>query len=175
MTVPTCRRSAALLVCSATVTAALALAGCTDDGGATGDFCAEVKALPSLEAVLSRFSDSDPDVLDERIEQARDAYHQLADAAPTEVAAATEDVVDLVDAILDAVADHPDDPTAAADQLRAAVAEHPDVEASRTKLAAFAEDRCDVELDPTLSGSDDDGGATTTTGSTAATTTVAGG
>ena len=156
--------------------AAVAMSSCTDDGGATEDFCAEVQSLPSLESVLSRFSDADPDVLAERIDQAREAYHDLADAAPTEVAAATEDVVDLVDAILDAVADHPEDPAAAADQLRAAVAEHPEVETSRAEVAAFAEGRCDVELDPTLSGSEADAPDGSVPSSTEApTTTTAGG
>jgi hypothetical protein len=150
--------------------AALVLGACTDDGGATEDFCTEVRSLPSLEAVLSRFDEADPADLDDRITKARDAYHDLADAAPTEVAEATDSVVDLVDDILDAVDEHPDDPAAAAAELREVMDEHEGVEEDRTEVAEFAEERCDVELDPTLSGSNDDGTAATTSTSEVAPT-----
>jgi hypothetical protein len=55
--------------------------------------------------------------------------------------------------------------------------QHQDVEAARTEVAAYAEERCDVELDPTLSGSVADEATTTSTSSPselAPTTTVGG-
>ena len=104
----------------------------------------------SLEAALTRFSEADPDVLAERIDQARDAYDALADAAPSEIDAETDDVVALVDEVLTAVEDHPTDPEAAADQLRDAMADHPDAAASQATVSEFAKTECDVTLDPTL-------------------------
>lgn len=138
---------AAALAATATVGA---LAGCTTEPGSTEAFCLEVRKVPSLEAALTRFSEADPDVLAERIDQARDAYDALADAAPSEIDAETDDVVALVDEVLTAVEDHPTDPEAAADQLRDAMADHPDAAASQAAVSEFAKTECDVTLDPTL-------------------------
>ena len=144
------RRSLALA--AASIVAGLTSA-CTDDQGSTEAFCAEVREVPALEAVLARFTETEPDALDDRIAKARAAYHDLADAAPDEIRSQTEDLVDVVDEILDAVADHPTDQAAAADQLRKAMDDHPNAEAARAKVASFAEEECDVRLDPTLSPS----------------------
>lgn len=138
----------------------LLASGCSKDEGSTEAFCAQVKQVPALETVLDRFSEADPAVLADRIEQARTAYADLADAAPEEIAEPTEAVVDLVDATLDAVEDHPTDPSAASAQLRKAVAASKGIDADRKEVAAFAQDRCDVRLDATL------GGSTTTTTTT---------
>lgn len=142
-------RSAALTV--AVVLGAAGLGGCSRSSGSTEAFCTQVKQVPSLEAGLSRFSETDPDVLADRIDKARSSYHDLADAAPDDIADETDDVVALVDDILDAVADNPDDPAGAADQLRAAMAKHKGVDTARGKVAAFAKKECKVTLDPALS------------------------
>ncbi|MEZ5139766.1 MAG: hypothetical protein R2702_19135 [Acidimicrobiales bacterium] len=143
-------------------------AGCTDDGGSTASFCAQVRQVPALETVLARFDETDPDVLADRIDKARAAYDALADAAPGDVRDETASVVALVDEVLDAVTDHPTDPAAAADQLRRAVADHPEAEQARAKVASFAQRECDVRLDPTLAPSEG-----TTTSAATATTAVA--
>lgn len=145
------------------VALALAVAGvgCSRSSGSEEAFCAQVAEVPALESVLARFSEADPDVLADKIVKARAAYDALADAAPSEIDDETDDVVAMVDATLQAVEDHPDDPAAAADQLRDAVADQPDIEASRAAVAAYAQDECDVRLDPSLAPAGD--GSTTTT------------
>lgn len=131
---------------------ALVLGGgaCSDTPGSTEAFCAQVRQVPSLESVLSRFAEADASVLQDRIDKARSAYEDLASAAPSSIAEDAEAVVALVDDVLAAVEAHPDDPAKAADELRAAMDEHPDVEASRSVVARFAADECDVVLDAPL-------------------------
>lgn len=142
----------------------LGAAGCSSEPGSTAAFCDQVDEVPALEAVLARFSETDPAVLQDRIDKARDAYEELAEAAPSKIQSDTAEVVALVDEILVAVEEHPGDPAEAADQLRAAMDEHPDAAAARDRVAAFAEDRCDIVLDPVLT----DGLDATTTTSTSA-------
>jgi hypothetical protein len=155
------RRSAALAFAAALLLATGASA-CTKDSGSTKEFCAQVKEVPALETVLARFSEADPDVLADRIAKARSAYDDLAEAAPPEIAGETDEVVSLVNDILDAVEEHPTDPAKASTQLRTAMAEHEDVAADRTKVADYAQDECDVQLDATLT----EGSASTSTSTT---------
>lgn len=152
-------RRAALALTTCLVLATVA--GCTEDSGSTKAFCARVKQVPALETVLDRFSEADPDALADRIDKARTAYDDLAAAAPKQIADQTDQVVSLVDAILDAVEQNPTDPAKASAQLRKAVAAHEGVDADRAEVAAFAQDRCDVRLDATLTG-----GPTSTTTTT---------
>lgn len=159
----------------AVAAAALALlaglaSGCTSDGGSTQAFCTQVRKVPSLESVLSRFSEAEPDVLDERIEKARVAYAALAEAAPKAIDDETDEVVSLVDDILDAVQQHPSDPAKASSQLRKAMADHEGVDADRVKVAVYAQEKCDVTLDPTLG----DGAGSSSTTTTASTTSTGG-
>jgi hypothetical protein len=135
------------------IVVALGPGACADDDGSVEEFCAELKALPALESVLSRFSEADPEQLADSIERARSAYHDLEDAAPGAIHNETQTVVNLVDEVLDAVDRNPDDPQAAADEVRSAMDEHPDVEPARTAVARYAEAECKVELDPTLGAS----------------------
>jgi len=146
--------------------AATALVGCSDEQGSTEEFCARLSETPSLEAVLARFNEIDRGVLQARIDQTRAAYDALAEAAPASIEAETEQVVELVDEVLTAVEENPLDPTKAADQLRKVMADHPDIDEARTEVAAFAEEECDVKLDPSLAES------TTTTAAAKATTTT---
>jgi hypothetical protein len=168
------RRTVALVA----LAVAVAPSGCSRSSGSTEAFCREVRQVPALESVLNRFSEADPDLLADRIAKARAAYERLADAAPGEIRDETAQVVELVDAVLQAVEDHPSDPAAAADQLREAVADQPEAERSRAEVAAFAQERCDVRLDPTLAPSSGSSTtvapATTTTTAAGATTTTAG-
>lgn len=147
-------RSAAVSLAVALV-AALGIAGCSSSSGSQEAFCAQVAQVPALESVLARFSEADPDVLADKIDKARAAYEELAAAAPGEIDDEVDEVVAMVDATLEAVEDHPDDPAAAADQLREAVADRPDLDDARTKVAAYAQDECDVRLDPTLAPADE--------------------
>lgn len=149
--------AAALLVAVALITGA----GCSKDEGSTQAFCTEVKQVPALETVLDRFTEADPAVLDDRIDKARAAYADLAEAAPEQIADETDAVVSLVDEILDAVQENPTDPAQASAQLRKAVAARKGIDGDRTKVAAFAQEHCDVELDATL-GSGPTGTTTTT-------------
>lgn len=158
-------RTAAGAFAAALLLASAGLAACTDDAGSAEAFCTEVKQVPSLESVLARFSEADPDVLADRIAKARAAYDELAAAAPPEIEEETERVVALVDATLDAVEDHPDDPAKASAQLRKAVAGLDGVEADRTAVADYAQTTCDVQLDATL----EESGATTSTSTTSTT------
>jgi hypothetical protein len=140
---------------------ALVAPACGGDGGSQEAFCAEVAEVPALESVLARFSEADPQVLADRIERARAAYQDLADAAPDAIGDETDDVVEVVEEIFAAVEDHPTDPSAAADQLRVVMADHPEVEAARREVADYALEACGLRLDPTL-GSSDDASTTTT-------------
>jgi hypothetical protein len=160
------RRAAAALTLAAGALLAAGLSGCTSDGGSTEAFCDQVKQVPALETVLARFSEADRDVLADRIAKARSAYADLADAAPSEIADETDEVVSLVDDILDAVEEHPTDPAKASAQLRKAMAEHDDVASDRAAVADFAKDECDVQLDATLTDA-----STSTTSPTTGTTT----
>ena len=141
----TLRAGLAALVCGA-----LLVSGCSGDSGSTEAFCDKVDEVPSLEAVLSRFSEVDAEVLADKVEKAREAYHELEDAAPGEIDGETAAVVSLVDDIFDAVIEHPDDPEQAAAQLRAAMDEHEGVDDDRAAVTAFAADECGVTLDADL-------------------------
>jgi uncharacterized protein HemY len=155
----------------AIVIAATAATGCGGDEGSTASFCAEVAEVPALESVLARFSEADPQVLQDRIDRARSAYEDLAEAAPGSISAETDEVVELVDEVLAAVEDHPNDPAAAADQLRVVMAEHEGVDAARREVASFAQEECDLRLDPTLGSSTEE--VTTTTGASTSSTSAA--
>ena len=130
----------------------LAVSACTGTTGSAEDFCDEVAKVPALEAVLARFSEADPQVLQDRIDRARAAYEALAEAAPDAIDDETDQVVELVDAILASVEDHPTDPAAAANQLRRVVAQHAEVDQARAKVTEYAQDECGIRLDPTLGG-----------------------
>ena len=136
--------------------------GCTSDSGSETAFCDAVTQVPALESVLARFNEADPDLLQDRIDKARGAYEDLARAAPSEIDAEADDVVDVVDQILLAVEENPTDPAKAADQLRTAMADHPEIDRSRAKVTAYAQTECGVRLEPTL------GTSTTSTSSASA-------
>ncbi|HWJ96759.1 MAG TPA: hypothetical protein VNQ33_01290 [Acidimicrobiales bacterium] len=155
--------SGAARALTAALLLATAAAGCSKHSGSTAEFCTRVKQVPALETVLDRFSEADPGALADRIDKARTAYDDLADAAPKQIAEATDQVVGLVDAVLDAVEQHPTDPAKASAQLRKAVAARKGVEADRAEVAAFAQEHCDVRLDATLTDATAPTTAATTT------------
>ena len=149
---PTRSRAALVALASLAVVGAAGLGACSKDGGSKAEFCAQVQVVPSLETVIARFSETDPAVLDDRIDRARAAYHDLEDAAPKEIHGDTAEVVAVVDEVLDAVAAHPSDPAKATAALRAKVKQHPKVGAARARVVRYAKAECDVVLDGTLGG-----------------------
>ena len=154
------RRIAAAVTATLALATSAGLSACTDSPGSKDDFCEQGAKVPSLEAVLSRFSETDPDVLAERIDNARAAYADLASAAPSAIDSETDSVVALVDDVLNAVEDNPEDPAKAAAQLREAMVTHEDVDDAQVTVAAYALDECGVRLDATLG---DEAASTTTT------------
>ncbi|QXC62761.1 hypothetical protein KSP35_08230 [Aquihabitans sp. G128] len=133
---------------AAVALALVALGGCTKDHGSEADFCREVKRIPTLDAVVTGFVDTEPSALDARLDDASKAYATLEDAAPDDVRDSVSDMTALVDAVLAAVRAHPDDPEAAARDLRAAVKDHPNAARSSLAVASYASEHCGVELNP---------------------------
>ncbi len=128
------------------------LTGCTDDGGSPEAFCKAVKAVPSLESVVTGFDDADRTELTARLDAAEDAYGELRSTAPGEIDDDVDDVVDLVDAVIDAVRRHRADPEAVAAQVRRSVGDHPDAAAAATRLGDYGSKTCKVELNPVVEG-----------------------
>lgn len=122
--------------------------GCSDDSGSEAAFCTEVRRAPALDAVLSGFATADPTELGHRLDEAGDAYGRLRDAAPDEIDGDTDQVVDLVDAVIDAVREEGSDPEAVADQLRTVMVDHTGAEEAAQAVSAYADEHCDVQLDP---------------------------
>lgn len=143
------RRIAAIAVIAATTAT---IGACTDDGGSKDAFCREVTELPPLDAAISDYAEADTTELGRRLTSTGESYDDLRDAAPQEIRASVDDVVDLVDAVLAAVRDHAEDPEVVADELRDAVIEHPAAADASARVVAYAERNCDVELDPMLEG-----------------------
>lgn len=148
----------------------LAAPACSDDDGSVEAFCDEVRQVPSLESVVSRFNEVEPTNLADRITKAREAYQRMADAAPGAIDGQADAVVALVDEVLDAIEANPDDPEAAAAAVRSAMADHEGVAEDRAELVAYAEAECDVVLDPPVA---DDGATTTVTAPSTTTPTSA--
>jgi hypothetical protein len=140
------RRS--LAIAAAVVLGALAAAGCTHDQGSATEFCRQVRVAPSLESELSRYFDGRSDA--DRLAQVRGAYDDLADAAPSAIRDDADEVRDLVHEVIDAARAHPDDRAKAADRVRAAMARHREAIGSSAALTAYAAERCDVRLDPSV-------------------------
>lgn len=148
---------------------AVAVPACSDDGGSVEAFCDEVRRVPSLESVVSRFNEVEPTNLADRIAKAREAYQRMADAAPSAIDGQADAVVALVEEVLDAIEAHPDDPEAAAEAVRTAMADHEGVADDRDELVTYAEAECDVVLDPPVA----DGPTTTAPSAPSSTTTAA--
>ena len=104
---------------------------------------------PALSTVIERFTSASPGELDQRLDEAADAYDQLRTAAPSTIDDEVDTLVDLVDAVIGAVRANPEDSVAAADQIRSVVAEHPDAEAASTKVTDYASRTCKIELGTT--------------------------
>lgn len=145
---------------------------CSTDHGSQDAFCRQIRKVPPLASVISGFADDDPTELRTRLDDARTAYTDLRDAAPEDIRDDVDATVDLVDAVIDAVAANGTDPEAVAAEVRSAVKLHPGAATSSTKVAAYAKQRCAVELNPTVPA--DSGASTTTsTGPGSGTTTTA--
>src|SRR3954451_17497055 len=107
---PNCHGRSAAAIATSALLALAVLSGCTHSTGSVEKFCAQVRKVPALESVLARFSEADPDVLQDRIDKARSAYDSLEADAPSDIAGSTKAVVSLVDDVLDAVEQNPSDP-----------------------------------------------------------------
>ena len=126
----------------------IAAGGCTssDSSGSDEAFCARLAETPALSTVIERFTSASSGELDQRLDEATDAYAALRSAAPGEIDDEVDTLVDLVDAVIGAVRSNPDDSVAAADQVRSVVADHPDAEAASTKVTDYASRTCGMEL-----------------------------
>lgn len=160
-------RKTAAIVAATAATMALGSVGCTADSGSEEAFCRQVKDLPPLDSVITGFSEADPAELAERLESAAASYAELRDAAPGEIRESVRAVVDLVDAVIEGVGRNPDDPEATADELRAAVVDHPGAPLAAARVVDYAQEHCDLQLDPSL---DEEG--PTTPGAAGSTTTA---
>ena len=158
------RRVAAFAV-AATMVAVLP--ACSKKDPSLADFCHAVKQAPSLESVVSRYTQAESDELATRLATARRAYRDLVDASPDDIHDDVAKVVDLVDVVIDAVKAHPTDSTAVADQLRTNAAKVKGAEAATTRVDAYATKHCGFDLDTATTGTDT-GGSTVpaTTGTT---------
>lgn len=143
-TVP--RWAAAALLASASVGAA----ACTDDDtGSEEAFCEQVVNTPELATVIAGFANVSPVELDNRLDDAADAYAELRSSAPGEIDDEVDTMVDLVDAVIGAVRANPADQVAAADQVRSVMAEHPDASAAQRAVVDYAAEACGTQLGTT--------------------------
>jgi hypothetical protein len=145
----------------------LALSGCSHQTGPRQAFCAKVTKVPPLNGVLAGYVRADQAELTRRLASARSAYDDLQRSAPSDIKGDVTNMVSLVDAVLDAVRTHAADPAAARDTIRTAMAKHADAGAAAAKVAAYASERCGVDLGPATT-------TTTTTTPTSSTSTTGG-
>jgi hypothetical protein len=157
------------------LTLALGIGGaaCTKEDGSTADFCREIRQAPTLDSVVSGFADVDADELDQRLDDAAEAFDSVERSAPGAVRGDVETMVELVDAVIASVKAHKDDPEAAAAELRELVADHKGAARASLNVARYASRECDLALNPTEEPTTTTGGSgTSTTGDGVTTTTV---
>ena len=142
---------------------ALSTLGCTKEQGSEEAFCREVAKAPTIDSVVSGFTDADPGELDKRLADAAKSYEDIANAAPGEIRGEVDTVVRLVDAVIDAVKDHSDDPEVVADQVRNAVVDNPGSIKAAASIAIYAANNCSLELNPTVDDEPETATTTTTT------------
>ena len=136
--------------------------GCTKEQGSEKAFCREVANAPTIDSVVSGFTDADQGELDKRLADAAEAYDDIAKAAPGEIRGDVDTVVRLVDAVIDAVKDHSEDPEVVAEQVRNAVVDNPGSIKAAASIAIYAANNCNLELNPTV----EDGPTSSTTSTT---------
>ena len=142
------RKVMAGLTLAALITAAT---GCTgsDSSGSDEAFCARLAETPALSTVIERFTSASSGELDQRLDEAAEAYAALRKAAPGEIDDEVDTLVDLVDAVIGAVRANPDDTVAVADQIRSVIGDHPGAEAASTEVTNYASGTCNLELGTT--------------------------
>lgn len=123
-------------------------AACGSDGGDNQSFCAALRSAPTLESVVSGFTGLDDAELTRRLDQAESAYGRVERAAPDAVGDDVETVVSVVDAVIASVRINRDDPAAAVTAVRFAIEDHPDLQGASTRVAAYAKDECELDLNP---------------------------
>ena len=137
---------------AAVLLALTAAGGCgSDDAGSSRSFCAALRSAPTLESVVAGFTGVDDAELSRRLDRAATAYDHVERTAPDEVGDDVDTVVAVVDAVIDAVRTHPDDRQAAMASVREATGTSPDLAEAATRIAGYAADECDLDLNPGLS------------------------
>ena len=128
-----------------------AASGCTgsDSSGSDEAFCARLAETPALSTVIERFTSASSGELDQRLDEAAEAYAALRDAAPGEIDDEVATLVDLVDAVIGAVRSNPDDTVAVADQVRSVIGDHPEADAASIEVTDYAARTCNIELGTT--------------------------
>jgi len=122
---------------------AVAMAGCSDDGGSAEALCTAVAEGDGLSTTFQGFDPTDPEAALEQLRPARVALGNLLDEAPDEVRDDLQVEVDYVQALIDALDGvKPGDATQAAAQVQSVTDAHPDVSDASATLAAFAEREC---------------------------------
>jgi hypothetical protein len=133
---------------AAVLSISLAVSGCSHDSGSRKAFCTAVTKAPPLSGVLAGYDRADPAELSRRLASTRSAYDDLQRSAPSDIKGDAAKTVSLVDAILDAVSAHAADPNAVRGAIRATMAKHTDAGPAAAKVAAYASERCGVDLAP---------------------------
>ena len=126
----------------------IGLGACSKEGGSQEAFCRDLRKVPTLESVVADYADSDPDELQHRLDEARDAFDQLRSSAPEEIDGDVDEMVALVDDVLDAVERHRDDPDAVAKDLRTAMKGRLGAAKASLRVAAYGATKCNVTLNP---------------------------
>lgn len=124
------------------------LVACGSDGDSDRSFCAALASAPTLESVVSGFSSVDASELTRRLDRASSAYATVARTAPDSVDDDVDEVVGVVDAVIEAVRANAEDPEAAVTAVRAAVERRPDLSGASGRIAAYAKDECELDLNP---------------------------
>lgn len=124
---------------------------CTKDQGSEQAFCRQVAKAPTVDSVVSGYTDAEGSELDARLADAASAYADLAKVAPGKIRGEVNTVVRLVDAVIAAVKEHREDPEVVADRVRAEVVNNPGSIKASIAVATYAADRCKLELNPALS------------------------
>ncbi|CAN5680020.1 hypothetical protein BH20ACT2_BH20ACT2_19370 [soil metagenome] len=134
----------------AAVVAAVVLAmGCSGGGGSEEAFCAALPDVPPLSLVLDQLEALDREETQGALATTLERYAELDDAAPDEIDGDVATVTDLVTEIADALAVDAEDPVTAAERLTTIDPATDEVGAAADRIAVYASERCDIDLNPT--------------------------
>lgn len=129
------------------VTASLAPAACSDDGGGSVEaFCTTARAFAedNPATVFDRYDPADPTAAAELLRAAGEQLRSWADEAPDDV----DDDVDTIAEAADDLAVAFESPSPTGDRADDLEARFEEVELASARVTSFARERCGVELDP---------------------------